>query len=176
MVYNFKSQLSKQMGDTIIAMSSNCTIYGENNCLHIKTNTRHIVFKFDGTPVGWYAYNLKNGNEIYLGDGASPTVEIDGLIIKNPEEFENILSFQEDFLSIDEKSDITTMPVSKDTQTIKNYIEIAKIENWFSNYDRICVEHARCQRLGVECHHDIVELDKLALLNASRLKELKESR
>ena len=51
MVYNFKSQLSKQMGDTIIAMSSNCTIYGENNCLHIKTNTRHIVFKFDGTPV-----------------------------------------------------------------------------------------------------------------------------
>lgn len=51
--------------------------------------------------------------------------------------------------------------------------EIAQIERWFNDYDRICIEHSRCQRLGLECHHNIDEWDSLAVQNATRLKELR---
>ena len=41
------------------------------------------MYKFDGSPVGWYARNLKNGDEIYLGAGASPTVDLENLEVKS---------------------------------------------------------------------------------------------
>lgn len=58
-------------------------------------------------------------------------------------------------------------------ERINNEKEIFEIEKWFVEYDRICNEHARCQRLSIECHHNIAELDILAVQKAKRLKILR---
>lgn len=50
--------------------------------------------------------------------------------------------------------------------------EIKYINSWFATYDRICIEHLRCQRLGIECEHDISNLDNLAEKYKERLNEL----
>lgn len=56
---------------------------------------------------------------------------------------------------------------------IKNQKEIRALEQWFTTYDRVCNEHMRCQRMGVDCHHNIEEWDSLAVQKAERLKVLK---
>ena len=62
---------------------------------------------------------------------------------------------------------------TKELQKMANQKEIVKILQWFTEYDRVCNEHLRCQRLGIECHHDINEWDKLAVEKAKRLNELR---
>lgn len=52
-------------------------------------------------------------------------------------------------------------------------IEANEIERWFSDYDRICIEKLRCDRLGVDCHHNMEQLDNLALQKIARLNEIK---
>lgn len=52
--------------------------------------------------------------------------------------------------------------------------EIYEIENWFIEYDKICNEHLRCQRLGIECHHNIIEWDNMAVEKAKKLNELRK--
>lgn len=54
-----------------------------------------------------------------------------------------------------------------------NKKEIKELEEWFVSYDRVCNEHARCQRLGIECHHNINEWDIQAVEKAERLKILR---
>ncbi len=82
MIYNLKPTPTKHASDIVIATALNGVIYSENSRLHIKTNMRHLVYKFDGTPKGWYARNLKTSDDIYLGD-VSPTIELENLQIKN---------------------------------------------------------------------------------------------
>jgi len=65
--------------------------------------------------------------------------------------------------------------LNKQNERMNSEKEIFEIENWFVEYDRICSEHARCQRLGVECHHNIEEWDTLAVQKAERLKELRNN-
>lgn len=83
MTYGFKACPQEQAGDKVVATALNGVVYTENKRVHAKSNDRHIVYKFDGSPIGWYARNIKNGDEIYLGDGASPTIELENLQIKN---------------------------------------------------------------------------------------------
>lgn len=83
MIYYLKSQPTNQAGDAIIATALDGVVYSENNRVHIKTHKQHVVYKFDGAPVGWYARNLRNGDEIFLGVGASPTVALENLEIKS---------------------------------------------------------------------------------------------
>lgn len=64
--------------------------------------------------------------------------------------------------------------VAKFKQRNKVIEEISELEQWFVKYDRICNEHARCQRLGIECHHNINEWDVQAVEKAKRLKELRD--
>ena len=45
---------------------------------------------------------------------------------------------------------------------------------WFDKYDLQVKQYNRCQRLGVEFDKDIKELDDLAVVNAKRIKELRE--
>ena len=52
--------------------------------------------------------------------------------------------------------------------------EINEIENWLNDYDRICNEKMRCDRLGIECHHNMEELDSLALIKIARLNEIRQ--
>ncbi len=82
MVFILNSTPIKNVSDIIIATALNGIVYSENSRLHVKTNTRHLVYKFDGTPKGWYARNLKTNDDIYLGD-VSPTIELENLQIKN---------------------------------------------------------------------------------------------
>lgn len=77
--------------DGIIVTALTGVVYVENNRLHIKCNDRHFLYKFDGTPVGWYARNLKTCDDIYLGEGASPTVELETLSIKDEEYWAKII-------------------------------------------------------------------------------------
>ena len=76
--------------DLLVATALNGEVYTENKRLHIENNTCHYVYKFDGSPVGWYRRNLKTSDDIYLGVGASPTIELENLEVKNQELWEKI--------------------------------------------------------------------------------------
>ena len=162
MIYNFKTNININFinrKNNVIATTFNGAIYIENNVLHIVNSKIHYIYKFDNT-IGWYLRNNKTNVDCYLGKGASPTMNFEKLDIKNAEIFEDILLFSDDYEEI---------------QKIKNKIEMAKIEHWFVEYDRICNEHSRCQRLGIECHHNIEQWDVQAVENAERLKSLRNS-
>ena len=55
MTYGIKSTLNPLAGDKIVATALDGVVYTENNRVHIKGNTRHYIYKYDGSPVGWYA-------------------------------------------------------------------------------------------------------------------------
>lgn len=85
MTYGFKNTPIRPRSneDGLIATALDGVIYTENSRLHVKGNTAHYVYKPDGSPVGWYARNIKTCDDIYLGVGASPTVELENIVIKN---------------------------------------------------------------------------------------------
>ena len=85
MTYGFKNTpiMPRSNEDGLIATALDGVIYTENSRLHVKGNTAHSVYKPDGSPVGWYARNIKTCDDIYLGVGASPTVELENIVIKN---------------------------------------------------------------------------------------------
>lgn len=56
----------------------------------------------------------------------------------------------------------------------KYYEELNDLIYWFTEYDLQVSQYNRCQRLGVEFDKDIKELDDLAVVNAKRIKELRE--
>ena len=85
MTYGFKNTpiISRSSGDGLIATALDGVVYTENSRLHVKGNTAHYVYKPDGSPVGWYARNIKTCDDIYLGVGASPTIELENIVIQN---------------------------------------------------------------------------------------------
>ena len=85
MTISFNPTLEQARGDGIIATALTGVVYAENNRLHVKCNDRHFLYKFDGSPIGWYARNLKTCDDIYLGVGASPTANLETLSIKDEE-------------------------------------------------------------------------------------------
>ena len=91
MTYGFKSTPTIKTDDKVVATALDGVVYTENNRLHVKTNTRHVIYKFDGAPAGWYARNIKTNDDIYIGEGASPTVELENVEIKDAETWEAIL-------------------------------------------------------------------------------------
>ena len=60
------------------------------------------------------------------------------------------------------------------TILVNTYKEIGEIESWLETYDRVCHEHLRCERLGIECHHNIAEWDSLAVSKINKLNELRQ--
>ena len=74
-------------GDSLIATALNGIIYVENNRLHIKDTRNHYIYKFDGIIIGWYMRNPKTLDDIYLGQGASPTAEFESLKVNDEEYF-----------------------------------------------------------------------------------------
>ena len=94
MYISFNPTPEQGSGDKVIATALTGVVYVENNRLHVKCNDRHYLYKFDGSPIGWYARNLKTCDDIYLGEGASPSAELETLSIKDEEYWTNII-FQE---------------------------------------------------------------------------------
>jgi hypothetical protein len=91
-MYIFFNQTPAQVsGDKVIATALTGVVYVENNRLHVKCNDRHYLYKFDGSPIGWYARNLKTCDDIYLGEGVCPGVVLETLSIKDEEEWANII-------------------------------------------------------------------------------------
>ena len=85
MTYSFKETLSitQISGDGLIATALNGVVYTENSRLHVKGNKAHYIYKPEGSPVGWYARNIKTYDDIFLGVGASPTIELENIDVKN---------------------------------------------------------------------------------------------
>ena len=83
MVYDFLDKPQENNTDTLVATALNGEVYTENKRLHVKNNTRHYIYKFNATPVGWYARNNKTNDDVYLGVGASPSIVFENLSIKN---------------------------------------------------------------------------------------------
>lgn len=83
MVYDFLDKPQENNVDMLVATALNGEVYTENKRIHIKNNSCHLIYKFDGTPVGWYRRNLKTSDDIYLGVGASPSIVFENLKIKN---------------------------------------------------------------------------------------------
>lgn len=88
-IFNSKPIISNV--DIVVATALNGVVYTENGRLHIKSNNRHYVYKFDGNPIGWYARNIKTLDDIYLGEGASPTIEFENIDIKNNDAWRSLL-------------------------------------------------------------------------------------
>lgn len=70
--------------------------YIEGNALHIKESKYHFVYKFDGEPVGWYMRNESSGEDVYLGDRASPSAEYDDLMFGDETYFNSITHSMDD--------------------------------------------------------------------------------
>lgn len=51
--------------------------------------------------------------------------------------------------------------------------ELGKLELWFAEYDKQTIQYQRSVRLGIEFDKDMAELDKQAVINAQRIKELR---
>lgn len=85
MTYGFKDIpiMPRTVGDGLIATALDGVVYTENGRIHVKGNAAHYVYKPDGSPAGWYARNIKTCDDIYLGVGASPTIELENIVIKN---------------------------------------------------------------------------------------------
>ncbi len=62
---------------------------------------------------------------------------------------------------------------AEELQKIANKKEIVELEQWFKKYYSVYNEHACCQRIGIECNHNIEEWDIQADKKARRLKELR---
>lgn len=92
MTHNIKAVPAEISGDKVVATALNGVVYTENNRLHIKTNNRHVLYKYDGTPAGWYARNIQTSDDVYLGDGAAPTVELENLDVKDAVAWEGIIA------------------------------------------------------------------------------------
>ena len=75
--------MPRTVGDGLIATALNGVVYTENSRLHVKGNAAHYIYKPDGSPVGWYARNIKTYDDIYLGVGASPTIELENIVIQD---------------------------------------------------------------------------------------------
>lgn len=92
MTYGFKNTpiVPRSSGDGLIATALDGVVYTENSRLHIKGNTAHYVYKPEGSPVGWYARNIKTCDDIYLGVGASPTIELENVEVVNTAMWEAI--------------------------------------------------------------------------------------
>ncbi len=91
MYYNFVQQPEEIGKDTLVASATNGVVYVENNRLHISTSTWHLVYKWDGTPIGWYVRNLKTNDDIYLGDNAAPCAELETISIIDEESWQKIV-------------------------------------------------------------------------------------
>lgn len=80
MTYEFKSKIVLPAAESgLIATALNGVVYVENSRLHVKGNKMHFIYKPDGSPAGWYARNLKTLDEIFLGAGAAPTLELENV-------------------------------------------------------------------------------------------------
>lgn len=100
MIYYINSQPNITVPDIIIATALNGVVYTENGRLHVKSNTRHYVYKPYGSPIGWYARHPKTLDDIYLGVGASPTIELENLEIKDEQAWNelNMPELEEDLV------------------------------------------------------------------------------
>ncbi len=83
MTYGFIANPRKKDKDATIATASNGAIYTEGKDLHITNGGYHFIYKFAASPIGWYARNARTNEDIWLGTGASPTIELDNLVIKS---------------------------------------------------------------------------------------------
>lgn len=92
MIYAFKNTpiTTKTTADVLIASALNGVTYTENGRLHIKGNKMHFIYKPDGSPVGWYARNIKTLDDIYLGSGACPTIDFENVQVENADLWEAI--------------------------------------------------------------------------------------
>ncbi len=98
MTYGFKNTpiVPRSSGDGLIATALDGVVYTENSRLHIKGNTAHYIYKPDGSPVGWYARNIKTLDDIFLGVGACPTIEMENINIENDTLWQSILQVDEE--------------------------------------------------------------------------------
>lgn len=86
MTYGFKATPAvPNGGDGLIATALNGVVYTENSRLHVKGNAAHYIYKPEGSPVGWYARNIKTCDDIFLGAGASPTINLENVEVENEE-------------------------------------------------------------------------------------------
>ncbi len=92
MTYVFRDAPEIGGSDELVASALDGVAYAENGRLHIKSNSFHYVYKPDGNPKGWYMRNMKNLDDIYLGAGACPSVELETLSVKDETAWNAILA------------------------------------------------------------------------------------
>ena len=96
MTYAFKNSQTVPTFDKLIATALNGVVYTENGRLHIKGNKMHYIYKPNAMPTGWYARNIKTLDDIFLGVGASPTIELENIQVEDMLTWNEILRPEEE--------------------------------------------------------------------------------
>lgn len=96
MTYAFKTSQTVPTFDKLIATALNGVVYTENGRLHIKGNKMHYIYKPNATPTGWYARNIKTLDDIFLGVGASPTIDLENIQVEDVLTWNEILRPEEE--------------------------------------------------------------------------------
>lgn len=100
--FNFKPQPDAHSEtEKLIFVAANGQGYVANNELHL-CGSYHYVYKFAGEPAGWYMRNPSDNIDRYLGEGASPSLQIVDIDVKDAEYFESIKYVQSDEARIEE--------------------------------------------------------------------------
>lgn len=87
--YIFNASVESHASGKIFT-ASNGEGFIEDNALHVKQSRYHFIYKFDGDQVGWFMRNSETREDVFLGEGASPSAEYDGLTFEDEEYFNSI--------------------------------------------------------------------------------------
>lgn len=79
-----------------IFTASNGEGYIEDNALHVKQSSYHFIFKFVGEVPGWYMRNSKTSEDVFLGEGASPSAEYENITFDDKAYFNSIAESRQD--------------------------------------------------------------------------------
>lgn len=88
--FYLKPTISAPTTEKLIYVAQNGQGYFANNELHIANSDSQFIYKFKGENIGWYMRNQYTRTDYYLGYGASPTILLDNIDVKDIAYWESI--------------------------------------------------------------------------------------
>lgn len=88
--YYLKPNISAPTEEKLIYVAQNGQGYFANNNLHIASDNSHFIYKFNAENIGWYMRNQYTSTDHFLGLGASPTIILQNIDVKDTEYWKSI--------------------------------------------------------------------------------------
>lgn len=88
--FYLKPTISAPANEKLIFVARNGQGYFANKELHIANSDSQFIYKFEGENIGWYMRNQYTRTDYYLGFGASPTIMLENIDVKDIVYWESI--------------------------------------------------------------------------------------